>query len=103
MCSEILLSVRKMEDSIQRLKRVRESSKNLSSMAQSTTTATSSSSSSTAILSDDNKIRMQIQTDVNAYTTEVIINIADSFSYASISYFCLSSKNSIFKLSHRIN
>ncbi|CAF3370729.1 unnamed protein product, partial [Rotaria sp. Silwood2] len=65
LCSEILSSVRKMEDSIQRLRRVRESSKALSSMTQSMTT------SSTASLTDDNKIRMQIQHDVNAYTTEL--------------------------------
>ena len=55
-----------MEDSIQRLRRVRESSKNLSTMSQSMTTLT------TASLTDDNKIRMQIQNDVNAYTNEVI-------------------------------
>lgn len=56
-----------MEDSIQRLRRVRESSKNLTNMAQSMTT------SSTASLTDDNKIRMQIQHDVTAYTNEVNI------------------------------
>ncbi|CAF4077359.1 unnamed protein product [Rotaria sp. Silwood1] len=65
LCSEILSSVRKMEDSIQRLRRVRESSKALSTMSQSMTT------SSTAALTDDNKIRMQIQHDVNAYTSEL--------------------------------
>ncbi|CAF0935828.1 unnamed protein product [Rotaria sordida] len=65
LCSEILSSVRKMEDSIQRLRRVRESSKALSNMSQSMTT------SSTAALTDDNKIRMQIQHDVNAYTSEL--------------------------------
>jgi len=55
-----------MEDSIQRLRRVRESSKNSPNMSQSMTT------SSTAALTDDNKIRMQIQNDVIAFTTEVI-------------------------------
>ncbi|CAF4469209.1 unnamed protein product, partial [Rotaria sp. Silwood2] len=65
LCSEILSSVRKMEDSIQRLRRVRESSKALSSMTQSMTT------SSTASLTDDNKIRMQIQHDVTTYTAEL--------------------------------
>ncbi len=55
-----------MEDSIQRLRRVRESSKTLPNMSQSMTT------SSTAALTDDNKIRMQIQNDVIAFTTEVI-------------------------------
>ena len=54
-----------MEDSIQRLRRVRESSKVVSNMSQSMTT------SSTASLTDDNKIRMQIQNDVNAFTSEV--------------------------------
>jgi len=61
LCSEILLSVRKMEDSIQRLRRVRESSKVPSSMT----------TSSSAALTDDNKIRMQIQNDVNAFTSEL--------------------------------
>jgi hypothetical protein len=56
-----------MEDSIQRLRRVRESSKALSTMSQSMTT------SSAAALTDDNKIRMQIQNDVNAFTGEVIL------------------------------
>jgi hypothetical protein len=55
-----------MEDSIQRLRRVRESSKTLPNMSPSMTT------SSTAALTDDNKIRMQIQNDVIAFTTEVI-------------------------------
>jgi hypothetical protein len=64
--SEILSSVRKMEESIQRLKRVRELSKTLPTMTQSMTT------SSTTTLTDDNKIRMQIQNDVNAFTSEVI-------------------------------
>lgn len=74
-CSEILSSVRKMEDNIQRLRRVRESSKNLPNMTQSMTTSSSSST-----LSDDNKIRMQIQHDVNAYTTEVIFILQFYFS-----------------------
>ncbi|CAF3309167.1 unnamed protein product [Rotaria socialis] len=65
LCSEILSSVRKMEENIQRLKRVRESSKALSTMSQSVTT------SSTASLTDDNKIRMQIHHDVNAFTSEL--------------------------------
>jgi hypothetical protein len=43
-----------MEDSIQRLRRVRESSKTLPNMSQSMTT------SSTAALTDDNKIRMHL-------------------------------------------
>jgi hypothetical protein len=64
--SEILSSVRKMEDSIQRLRRVRESSKALSDMSKSMTT------SAAAAMTDDNKIRMQIQNDVNAFTSEVI-------------------------------
>ena len=63
-CSGILSSVRKMEDNILRLKRVRESSKNL--------TQTSTSGSSTEI-SDDNKIRKQIQHDVDAFSSEVIV------------------------------
>jgi hypothetical protein len=54
-----------MEDSIQRLRRVRESSKLPSNMSQSMTT------SGTASLTDDNKIRMQIQNDVTAFTSEV--------------------------------
>ncbi len=66
LCSEILSSVRKMEDSIQRLKRVRESSKALSSMTQSATAASAS-----AEITDDNKIRKQIQHDVDAFISEV--------------------------------
>lgn len=65
MCSEILSSVKKMEESIRRLKQTRESSKNLSAMAQSMTTST------TTTVTDDNKIRMQIQNDLNAFTTAV--------------------------------
>ncbi|UJR08723.1 hypothetical protein I4U23_012980 [Adineta vaga] len=65
LCSEILSSVKKMEENIQRLRRVRESSKALSNMTQSMTT------SSTASLTDDNKIRLQIQNDVNAFSTEL--------------------------------
>ena len=64
---EILLAVRKMEDSIQRLRRVRESSKTLAAADPSLT------GSGTAALTDDNKIRMQIQNDVQAFTTEVIV------------------------------
>jgi len=63
MCSEVLSSVKKMEESIRRLKQTRESSKNLSAMAQSMTTST------TTTVTDDNKIRMQIQNDLNAFTT----------------------------------
>lgn len=59
--SEILSSVRKMEDSIQRLRRVRESSKTMSQ-----------SMPATDVLTDDNKIRMQIQNDVNEFTNKVI-------------------------------
>jgi hypothetical protein len=66
--SEILSSVRKMEDSIRRLRHVRESSKTLSTMS------TSMSTSTTAALTDDNKIRMQIQNDVNAFTSEVSLS-----------------------------
>ena len=65
LCSEILSSVKKMEENIQRLRRVRESSKALSNMSQSMT------ASSSAALTDDNKIRMQIQNDVNAFTSEL--------------------------------
>ena len=54
-----------MEDSIQRLRRVRESSKLSSNMPNSMSTST------IATLTDDNKIRMQIQNDVNAFTSEV--------------------------------
>lgn len=63
LCSNILSSVRKMEDNILRLKRVRESSKNL---PQTATTA------GTTEISDDNKIRKQIQHDVDAFSSEVI-------------------------------
>ena len=52
-----------MEDSMQRLRRVRESSKALSTMTTSTTGKDE--------LTDDNKIRMQIQKDVDAFTSEV--------------------------------
>jgi hypothetical protein len=69
-CSEILSSVRKMEDSIRRLRHVRESSKALSTMTQSSTVNTTATGTGTS-LSDDNKIRLQIQYDVQAYTNEV--------------------------------
>ena len=69
LCSEILSSVKKMEDSIQRLRRVRESSKLPSNMSQSMTT------SAIATQTDDNKIRMQIQNDVNAFISEVNCNV----------------------------
>lgn len=62
-CSDILSTVKKMEDSMQRLRRVRESSKALSTM----TTNTSGKDE----LTDDNKIRMQIQKDVDAFTSEL--------------------------------
>ncbi|CAF1098173.1 unnamed protein product [Adineta ricciae] len=65
LCSEILSSVKKMEENIQRLRRVRESSKALSTMSQSMT------ASSSAALTDDNKIRMQIQNDVSAFSSEL--------------------------------
>jgi hypothetical protein len=55
-----------MEDSIQRLRRVREFSKASSTMSQSMTTSSSDE------VTDDNKIRMQIQKDVTAFTSEVI-------------------------------
>lgn len=67
-----------MEESIRRLKQTRESSKNLSAMAQSLTTSTTTS------VTDDNKIRIQIQNDLNAFTIGV------SF------FIFLNSKNSIF-------
>ncbi len=51
---------------MQRLRRVRESSKALSTMTQSMPAAGTDS------MTDDNKIRMQIQYDVNAFTSEVI-------------------------------
>jgi soluble cytochrome b562 len=63
-CTEILSSVRKMEDNIQRLKRVRESSKALSSMTQSATAGSTE-------MTDDNKIRKQIQHDVDAFISEL--------------------------------
>lgn len=72
LCSEILSSVRRMEDSILRLKRVRESAKNLPQMA-----ATGNS----AEISDDNKIRKQIQHDVEAFTNEVTHHSCSHFAY----------------------
>ncbi|CAF1172653.1 unnamed protein product [Adineta steineri] len=65
LCSEILSSVRKMEESMQRLKRVRESSRTPSNQSQNMTTSAS------VTLTDDNKIRKQIQNDVTAFTTEL--------------------------------
>ena len=59
-----------MEDSIRRLRHVRESSKTLSTMS------TSMSTSTTAALTDDNKIRMQIQNDVTAFTSEVSVSFS---------------------------
>lgn len=52
-----------MEDSILRLKRVRESARNLT---QISTTVNPTE------ISDDNKIRKQIQHDVDAFSNEVI-------------------------------
>jgi len=51
---------------MQRLRRVRESSKALPTMTQSMPAAGTDS------MTDDNKIRMQIQYDVNTFTSEVI-------------------------------
>ena len=63
-----------MEDSISRLRRVRESSKTPSAMS------TSMSTSTTAALTDDNKIRMQIQIDVVAFTSEVSLSLRSQHS-----------------------
>ncbi|CAF1631556.1 unnamed protein product [Didymodactylos carnosus] len=62
LCSDILSSVRKMEDSILLLKRVRETSSVKTSLVQNNPSVT---------VSDDNKIRMQITNDINAFTNEL--------------------------------
>lgn len=82
-----------MEDSIQRLRRVRESSK---TMSQSMT------SSATAALTDDNKIRMQIQNDVNEFTNKVIefFFCCKNFYFE---FFIFSLNNLVLKLNHQIN
>ena len=92
LCSEILSSVRKMEDSIQRLKRVRESSKALSNMTQSATAGSSE-------MTDDNKIRKQIQHDVDAFISEV--NILTGFIFSSKYLFSLI--NSVLIYNHQQN
>ncbi len=79
LCMEILSSVRKMEDNIQRLKRVRESSKALSSMTQSATAGSTE-------MTDDNKIRKQIQHDVDAFISEVIFSIVYELFFYSFFY-----------------
>ena len=93
LCSEILSNVRKMEDSIRRLRNARESSKMASSMTQSM------SSSTTASMTDDNKIRMQIQQDVQAFSNEV--NDWNIVHFNKIFFF--SWTNLVFRLTRRIN
>jgi hypothetical protein len=96
LCSEILSSVKKMEDSMQRLRRVRESSKALPTMTQSMPAPGTDS------MTDDNKIRMQIQYDVNAFTSEVILFCHFCHLFFLVG-FIFSLKNLVLILHHRIN
>ncbi len=62
MASDLLESVKKMEDSLKRLHKVRQN-KN----ASSATLSASGSSASSGTISDDDKIRLQLALDINEF------------------------------------
>lgn len=64
---EVLTSVQKTEESLRRLKNLREKS-------TSTTTANIQSSNDRQGMSDDDKIRLQLQIDVRYWTKEIESN-----------------------------
>jgi hypothetical protein len=71
--NDLLSSVKKMEDSLKRLKRVRGDAKTDSNKIESNSNATTT----TVIMSDDDKIRLQLYTDVVEFGSSLM----EKFSY----------------------
>ena len=71
--NELLESVKRMEDSLKRLQRVRQTSKSVANMAGHNRSA--SGGGSAVPMSDDDKIRLQLQIDI----TELGMLLADAF------------------------
>lgn len=82
--NDLLSSVKKMEDSLKRLKRVRGDAKTDSNKIESNSNATA-----TVIMSDDDKIRLQLYTDVVEFGSSLM----EKFSYQGEDNY-----NSLFKL-----